>query len=83
MLLSQEQPVYPTLARKAGITGRVHLSIVIGRDGTVQKARVVSGHPMFYKAALDAVKQWRYEPALMGREPLEVETSVTLDFKPD
>lgn len=83
MLLNQEQPVYPTLARKAGVPGRVHLNIVIGRDGTVQEARIISGHPLFYKAALDAVKKRRYAPALMGREPVEVQMTVMIDFKPD
>ena len=82
-LIYREDPVYPGWAKQARIPGRVHLTMLIGHDGTVQEARVISGHPVFYKAALDAVKRWRHEPPTIYGEPVEVEMSVTLDFKPD
>jgi len=82
-LLNRVEPVCPPLAKLAHATGLVHVVITIGRDGTVQEARDVSGGPIFYNAALDAVKQWRYEPALLNGVPVEVQMEVTVEFKPD
>ncbi len=55
------QPVYPPLARQARITGDVELNIEIGKDGTVQSAVVVSGHPLLKQAALDSAQQSQFE----------------------
>ena len=56
------------------------LSALIGKDGTIQNLKVISGHPMLTQAALDAVKQWRYKPYLLNNEPVEVETQVQVNF---
>ena len=53
---------------------------MIGKDGSIQNLRVVSGHPMLIKAAVDAVQQWRYRPYLLNGEPVEVETQVRVTF---
>lgn len=79
-LLSKIQPPYPPLARQARIQGSVLLSAIIGKDGTIQNLKVISGHPMLTQAALDAVKQWRYKPYLLNGEPVEVETQVQVNF---
>lgn len=80
LLMKQVKPSYPPLARQARIQGQVVLEAVIGKDGTIQNLHVVSGHPMLTKAALDAVKQWKYKPYVLNGQPVEVETNITVDF---
>jgi protein TonB len=58
----------------------VVLQAVIGKDGTIQNLRVVSGHPMLAQAALDAVKQWRYKPYYLNGEPVDVDTTINVNF---
>ena len=71
-LIRQPKPVYPPLAKQARIQGVVQLSAIIGKDGTIQNLEVVSGHPLLVQAALEAVKQWVYQPTLLNGEPVEV-----------
>jgi periplasmic protein TonB len=80
MLISRVQPVYPPLAQQARISGSVVLAIVVGRDGSVEDLKVLSGHPMLIQAAVDAVKQWRYKPYLLNYEPVEIQSTVTVQF---
>ena len=54
---------------------------VIGKDGTIEELKVLRGHPLLVKAALDAVRQWRYQPTLLNGEPIEVVTEITVNFK--
>ncbi len=79
-LVNRVQPVYPPLARQTRINGTVKLHAIIGKDGTVQQLQVVSGHPLLVQAALDAVKQWRYQPTLLNGEPVEVDTEIDVIF---
>jgi protein TonB len=79
-IISQPQPVYPALARQARIQGDVVLHAIIGQDGRVNELQVISGHPLLVKAALDSVKQWRYQPTLLNDEPVEVDTTITVTF---
>ena len=53
---------------------------VIGKDGTIQNLRVVSGHPLLVNAALEAVRQWRYQPTLLSGEPVEVIAPIEVVF---
>ncbi len=80
MLVNQPRPVYPPLAKQARISGTVELNAVIGKDGTVQDLKVVKGHPLLVQSALDAVKQWRYKPTLLNGEPVEVQTTIDVNF---
>jgi protein TonB len=80
LLIHKVQPVYPPLARSARIQGQVVLQAVIGKDGTIQNLRAVSGHPMLTPSAIDAVKQWRYKPYFLNGEPVEVDTQITVNF---
>ncbi len=82
-LIYQGQLEYPTEAREAGIQGTVVLEAIIGKDGTVVNYRVLNSpaHPFLQKAAVEAVKQWRYEPTLLNGEPIEVVTTVTVNFR--
>src|SRR5581483_9491773 len=80
LLVHQVRPTYPPLARAARIQGAVVLQAVIGKDGTIQNLRLVSGHPMLTQAAIEAVKQWRYKPYFLNGEPVEVDTQITVNF---
>jgi len=83
MLQSQVEPVYPMIARRARVQGRVTLRAVISAQGTIESLQVIDGHPMLVSAALDAVKQWRYKPYMLSGQPVEVETTVFVNFHID
>jgi len=79
-LIQQAPPVYPPLAKQARISGVVHLNVIIGKDGTVQNLTVASGHPLLVPAAMEAVKQWVYEPTLLNGRAVEVATQIEVNF---
>jgi protein TonB len=79
-IVAQPQPLYPALARQARIQGNVVLHAIIDKDGRVGQLEVVSGHPLLVQAALDAVKQWRYQPTQLNGDPVEVDTTITVSF---
>jgi TonB family protein len=62
-ILSKVAPAYPQLARKMNVCGVVKLLIVIEPDGKVKSTEVIGGNPVLVQAAVEAVRQWRYEPA--------------------
>jgi peptidyl-prolyl cis-trans isomerase A (cyclophilin A) len=80
MVASKTQPMYPIEAKQKGISGTVVLDTIIGSDGAVQELNVVSGPKELQKAALDAVKSWRYRPYLLNGSPVEVRTTVNVIF---
>ena len=67
-------PVYPELAKRMSITGTVRLSVVVAPNGQVKNTKAIGGHPILVNAAMDAMKQWRFEPAA-------VESSGVVEFK--
>jgi protein TonB len=73
-------PVYPPIAKTAHISGTVMLHAVIAKDGSVEDLQYVSGPPLLMKAAMDAVKQWRYQPTQLNGEPVEVDTTISVVF---
>jgi protein TonB len=79
-IINRVQPMYPPLARQTRISGTVRLHAIIGKDGTIQQLEVMSGHPLLQQAALDAVRQWRYQPTLLNTEPVEVDTTIDVIF---
>jgi protein TonB len=79
-LIYQPKPDYPELARMTRTEGAVELEAVIGKDGTIEELKVLRGHPLLVKAALEAVRQWRYQPTLLNGEPIEVVTEITVNF---
>lgn len=79
-IVNRVQPVYPPLARQTRISGTVRLHAIISKDGTIQQLEVISGHPLLQQAALDAVRQWRYQPTLLNGEPVEVDTTIDVIF---
>ena len=80
-LVNRVEPIYPKMAIIAGIRGEVKLHAVIARDGSIQSLNVTSGHPVLAAAALDAVRQWRYQPYILNGDPVEVDTLITVNFK--
>ncbi len=80
MIIRRVQPAYPPLARQARIQGPVVLQAEIGKDGSIQNLRLISGHPMLAPAAIEAIKQWKYKPYILNGEPVEVETTITFNF---
>jgi periplasmic protein TonB len=80
LLIHRVDPRYPPLALQSRREATVQLHAVIARDGSIQSLEVLSGDPLFIRDALDAVRQWRYRPTLLGGEPVEVETFITVNF---
>jgi protein TonB len=74
-------PLYPAIAKAAGVEGTVVLQAMISKNGTIENLRVASGPAMLQQAALDAVKTWRYRPYLLNNFPVEVETTVNVVFR--
>jgi TonB family protein len=80
-LVSKVEPIYPPLAEQARIQGTVELEAVIGKDGTIQNLTVLRGPPLLVQAALDAARQWRYQPTRVNNEPVEVVTVIEVVFR--
>jgi periplasmic protein TonB len=80
--LTHVAPVYPAAMREAGLEGVVPLEAIIGRDGAVLSVRVISAqvHPEFARAAVDAVRQWRFDSTLLNGEQVEVVMTVSVVF---
>jgi periplasmic protein TonB len=81
MLIKKVPPKYPKKARKKHIEGVVLLHAKISKEGDIADLSVISGDPMLTQAALDAVKQWKYRPYLLGGKPVEVVTQITVNFQ--
>jgi TonB family protein len=79
-LVFQPRAIYPPEAKQAHVEGVVKLSAIIAKDGTVQNLEVISGEPALAQAALDAVKQWIYQPTFLNGEPVEVKTQIDVNF---
>ena len=80
-LAHEVAPQYPESARQAGVQGTVLLEIVVSPDGAVTQIKPVSGPDALSKAAIDAVRWWRYQPYLVNGQPTIVESTVTVHFK--
>lgn len=74
------KPSYPLLARQMKVQGSVILQALIGKDGIIQNLRVVSGPHILASAAEDAVRQWHFKPHLEGREAVETQAKITVNF---
>ncbi|HLW81290.1 MAG TPA: energy transducer TonB [Candidatus Acidoferrales bacterium] len=79
-LLRRVIPAYPEIARLARISGTVELLVLVGRDGRVKYVQALSGNPLLAASARAGVEQWRYRPAILDGQAVEVETHVTVHF---
>ena len=79
--MNDVKPVYPAIAKNAGVTGVVIIEATVGADGKVIDAKVLRSVPLLDQAALDAVRQWEYSPTLLNGVPVPVVMTVTVNFK--
>lgn len=80
LMIRHVDPVYPAEAKKNHISGNVLLKILINKEGHVADAVILKGDSMLAGAAVDAVKQWRFQHYLLDGEPIEVETTAVVSF---
>lgn len=78
--VTRTQPVYPELARSAGVDGTVLVQALVGKDGKVKDVKVVKGNDMLNDAAVTAVRQWVFKPALSNNKPVAVWVAVPVRF---
>jgi TonB family protein len=81
LLLQKVTPSYPEQALKAGVEGAVILQAWIGKDGSIRDLKLVDGSLLLGRAAVEAVKQWRYKPYLRNGVAVEAQTYVTVNFR--
>jgi TonB family protein len=80
-IIRRVPPIYPELARRAGVEAVVILEVIVDEEGNVTNVRVLRSHPLLEQAAIDAVKQWKYSPTLVNGEPVPVVATVMVEFK--
>jgi TonB family protein len=79
-IISSVLPIYPSIAKSTGIQGSVVVETSIDATGKVVATKVLSGPPVLRQAAIDALRRWKYQPAMLNGEPIDVKVDVTLDF---
>jgi len=79
----RKAPEYPKVARQMGASGVVEIEATVGTDGKVRNPKVIKGNPILQKAALDAVMEWKYKPALLNGKPVESPVQIRLNFTPN
>jgi periplasmic protein TonB len=80
-VIYQPAPAYPSLARVARVEGVVVLQAAIAADGTIQTLKVISEtSPLLRSGVIETVKTWKYKPTLLNNEPVEVITTITINF---
>jgi protein TonB len=83
LLEKRVEPVYPIIALRARVQGTVQLHAIISKEGHIKNLQLIEGHPMLVEAAIAAVQQWQYQPYQVSGEPVEVETTVSVNFHID
>lgn len=78
--IQRVEPKYPSLARQTHVSGTVIIEAVLDESGNVVEMKVVSGHPLLLQAALDAVRQWKYEPTYLNDVPVAVQMNISVTF---
>jgi TonB family protein len=81
LLVHRVEPVYPPEAKKEGLVGVIALDVVIGRDGSVVSMHPLNGPDILARAAMDALRWWRFEPYRVNGEPAPVESTLAVEFK--
>ena len=81
LLVHRVEPAYPAEARKANLQGIIALDIVVGRDGSVVNMHALNGPDVLARAAMDALRWWKFEPYRVNGEAAVVETTVAVEFK--
>ncbi|WP_263384299.1 energy transducer TonB [Granulicella arctica] len=81
LLQTPIRPVYPAIAKAAGVQGVVVVEAVISKTGSIESLHVTSGLPMLQSAAIDAIRSAHYQPFLLNGTPIEVQTTITVNFQ--
>ena len=81
LLIKRVQPKYPPAALAVRAQGAVQIEATINKEGSVTNLKVLSGDPVLARAALEAVRQWRYKPYYLDGDPVEIQTQITVNFK--
>jgi protein TonB len=81
LLIKSVDPVYPPMAKQMHIQGAVELLANIGKDGSIRTVKLISGDAVLSRAAIDAVKQWKYKPYYLDDQPVEIQTQITVNFR--
>jgi periplasmic protein TonB len=81
LLIKQVPPSYPRTAIDMHIEGAVEIMATVSKTGDISEAKVISGDKQLARAAIDAVKQWKYKPYLLNGEPVDIQTQITVNFK--
>jgi len=81
LLVHRVEPAYPPQAREQNLQGIIALDIIVGRDGSVRSVRPLNGPDVLAKAAVDALRWWKFEPYRVKGEPVVVESTVAVEFK--
>jgi TonB family protein len=81
LIIKKVSPSYPANALRLRIEGQVELLATVSKKGDIATIKVLSGDPNLTRAAVDAVKQWKYKPYLLDGAPVEIQTQVTVNFK--
>jgi protein TonB len=81
LLLRKVTPVYPDQALRSGMQGIVVLQALISKEGTVEDLKLVGGSMILGEAAVQAVRQWHYQPYFVNGRPVQTQTQVTVEFK--
>ncbi len=81
LILKRVQPIYPAQSRQMRVEGKVELQANISRSGGITGVKQLSGDPVLGRAAIDAVRQWKYKPYFLNGEPIEIQTQITVIFK--
>jgi protein TonB len=81
LLMAPIRPVYPIIAKTAGVQGAVIVEAIISKDGRIESLNIVSGPTLLRQAAIDAIREARYQPYRLNGEPTEVQTTITVNFK--
>ena len=80
-LVRKIAPAYPPEAKLQGLEGQVRLRATVGKTGAVEALQVLDGAPALVAAAVDAVREWQYEPTLVAGEAVPVRTDIDVNFK--
>jgi len=81
LLIKRVQPKYPPAALAVRAQGAVLIEATINKEGNVTNLKVLKGDPVLARAAVEAVRQWRYKPYYLDGDPVEIETQITVNFK--
>jgi len=81
LLIKRVQPKYPSSALATHAEGAVQIEATVDKQGNVTNLKVLSGQTVLARAALEAVRQWRYKPYYLNGQPVEIQTQITVNFK--